>query len=30
MGDAAQDAKFREDNDSLYRMPMKIVPVETA
>ncbi len=30
MGDAAQDAKFREDNDSLYRMPMKIVPVETS
>ena len=23
------DAKFREDNDSLYRMPMSIVPVET-
>jgi hypothetical protein len=23
------DAKFREDSDSLYRMPMAIVPVET-
>lgn len=29
MRDSEQDAKFREDNDSLYRMPMKIVPVET-
>lgn len=29
MRDSAKDAKFREDNDSLYRMPMKIVPVET-
>jgi len=27
---SAQDTKFHEDNDSLYRMPMKIVPMETA
>jgi hypothetical protein len=30
MGNSAQDTKFHEDNDSLYRMPMKIVPMETA
>ena len=30
MENSAQDTKFHEDNDSLYRMPMKIVPMETA
>jgi hypothetical protein len=29
MSEPDSDAKFREDNDSLYRMPMAIVPVET-
>lgn len=29
MRDSGPDANFREDNDSLYRMPMAIVPMET-